>query len=299
MQLVIGLVAGAIVFGALGFWLGTTRGERRGLESGRGLGLEAGRQEGLVQARTESDARIRSIVEAVRRGRIPPGLTPGSAEAELQRALQEGWAPRETERAAALREAVGRVSAFLEKSVRGPLTGIGEEATPAELRERIGRALGALQDLDFFAKEVPAERQGTDLGTLVQRVSKEFVSDQGIGVRLAMSDVGVRASVNAAALMDALYLVLHNAGRFGDGQTVDLGVARDGTRAKIVVRDRGRGFSEEAFRRAFDPFYSTSDEGLGLGLPHARRVIEAMGGRIELRNVPDGGAEVEVSFPGA
>jgi signal transduction histidine kinase len=114
-----------------------------------------------------------------------------------------------------------------------------------------------------------------------------------------MSDVGVRASVNAAALMDALYLVLHNAGRFGDGQTVDLGVARDGTRAKIVVRDRGRGFSEEAFRRAFDPFYSTSDEGLGLGLPHARRVIEAMGGRIELRNVPDGGAEVEVSFPGA
>lgn len=299
MQLVIGLVAGAVVFGALGFWLGTTRGEQRGLESGRGLGLEAGRQEGLVRARSESDARLRSIVEAVRRGRTPPSLTPGSAEAELQRALEEGWAPRDTERAAALREAVGRVRAFLEKSVRGPLEGVGEGATPAELRERIGRALGSLQDLDFFAKEVPEERQGTDLGALVQRVSKEFVSDQGIGVRLAMSDVGVRASVNAAALMDALYLVLHNAGRFGNRQTVDLGVAKDGSRAKIVVRDRGLGFSEEAFRRAFDPFYSTSDEGLGLGLPHARKVIEAMGGRIELRNVPDSGAEVEISFPSA
>ena len=299
MQLVIGLVAGAVVFGALGFWLGTTRGEQRGLESGRGLGLEAGRQEGLVRARAESDARLRSIVEAVRRGRTPPGLTPGSAEAELQRALEEGWAPRDTERAAALREAVGRVRAFLEKSVRSPLAGIGDGATPAELRERIGRALGALQDLDFFAKEVPEERQGTDLGALAQRVSKEFVSDQGIGVRLAMSDMGVRASVNAAALMDALYLVLHNAGRFGNRQTVDLGVAKDGSRAKIVVRDRGLGFSQEAFRRAFDPFYSTSDDGLGLGLPHARKVIEAMGGRIELRNVPDGGAEVEISFPSA
>jgi signal transduction histidine kinase len=97
--------------------------------------------------------------------------------------------------------------------------------------------------------------------------------------------------------MDALYLVLHNAGRFGQGGTVDLTVSRNGGRSKITVRDRGSGFSEEAFRRAFDPFYSTSEEGLGLGLPHARRVVESMGGTIELRNVPDGGAEVEISFP--
>jgi signal transduction histidine kinase len=296
MQVVIGLVAGAIVFGALGLWIGTSRGERRGRESGHAQGLEAGRKEGLTRARAEGDARLRSLVDAVRRGRTPPGLPPGSAEADLQKALEQGWAPRESERAAALREAVGRVSSFLERSVRGPLTGFDDSATPEELRERIGRALGALQDLDFFGKELPAERLGTDLGSLAQRVSREFVSDQGVGVRLA-SDSGVRASVNPAALMDALYLVLHNAGRFGNRQTVDLGVAREGPRAKITVRDRGGGFSEEAFRRAFDPFYSTSEEGLGLGLPHARKVVEGMGGRIELRNVPDGGAEVEISFP--
>jgi len=298
MQVVIGLVAGAVIFGALGLWVGTARGERRGRESGHAQGLEAGRKEGLAQARAEGDARLRSLVESVRRGRTPTGLPAGSPEADLQKALEQGWAPRESERAAALREAVGRVSSFLEKSVRGPLTGIGDSATPEELRERIGRALGALQDLDFFGKEPPAERLGTDLGALAQRVSREFVSDQGVGVRLA-SDAGVRASVNPSALMDALYLVLHNAGRFGNRQTVDLGVTRDGSRAKITVRDRGAGFSEEAFRRAFDPFYSTSDDGLGLGLPHARKVVEAMGGRIELRNVPDGGAEVEISFPSA
>ena len=97
--------------------------------------------------------------------------------------------------------------------------------------------------------------------------------------------------------MDALYLVLHNASRFGGGATVDLSVAELDGRAHLTVRDRGEGFSEEAFARAFDPFYSTSDEGLGLGLPHVRKVIESMGGRIELRNVPDGGAEVEISFP--
>jgi two-component system C4-dicarboxylate transport sensor histidine kinase DctB len=261
------------------------------------LGLETGRQEGLARSRTEAETRLRSLVDAVRRGRTPQGLAPGSAEAELQRALQEGWAPRETERAAALREAVGRVSAFLEKAVREPLSAASEGDTPTQLRERIDRALGALADLDFFGKETPAERQGTDVSALAQRVSREFVTDQGVGVRLAMADMGVRVSVNAQALMDALYLVLHNAGRFGNRQTIELGVAREGPRAKITVRDRGPGFSEEAFRRAFDPFYSTSDAGLGLGLPHARRTIEAMGGRIELKNVPDGGAEVEISFP--
>jgi len=280
MEVVIGIVAGAVL-GAVGLFAGRSSGRKAGWE-------EAGR---------EVEGRLRSLVETVRRGKIPSDVGAGTPEAALQEALRDGWAPREVEREAALREAVGRVSAFLEKSVRQPLTGIGQNADGAELRERIGRALGALEDLDFFVKEADETREGTDLVALARRVSKEFVTDQGLAVRLMLSGVIVRATVNAAALMDALYLVLHNAGRFGEGRTVDLTVASDGGRARITVRDRGKGFSEEAFRRAFDPFYSTSDDGLGLGLPHARRVIEGMGGRIELRNVPDGGAEVEISFP--
>lgn len=280
MEAVIGIVVG-VVLGAVGLSVGLSRGRKAGLEEG-------GR---------EVEGRLSSLVEAVRRGRIPSDVAAGTPEAALQQALKDGWAPREAEREAALREAVGRVSAFLQKSVRQPLTGLSDQAGAAELRERIDRALGALEDLDFFVREADETRQGTDLSALAQKVSKEFVADQGMGVRLLLGGAAIRATVNAAALMDALYLILHNASRFGEGQTVDLTVESDGGRAKITVRDHGKGFSEEAFRRAFDPFYSTSDDGLGLGLPHARKVIEGMGGRIELRNVPDGGAEVEISFP--
>jgi signal transduction histidine kinase len=280
MEVLIGIVAG-LALGAVGLSVGLSRGRKAGVEEGR----------------REVDSRLRALVDSVRRGRIPSDVTSGSPEAALQRALQEGWAPRETERGEALREAVGRVSSFLQKSVRGPLTGFGEEASAAELRERIGRALGALEDLDFFVREAEGVRARTDLSALAQQVTKEFVHDQGLGVRLMLSDAVVRADVSPSALMDVLYLVLHNAARFGEGQTVDVTVSGDGGRAKIIVRDRGKGFSEEAFRRAFDPFYSTSEDGLGLGLPHARKVIEGMGGRIDLRNVPDGGAEVEISFP--
>ena len=280
MEVVIGVVVG-LVLGAVGLSMGTARGRKAGAE----------------EARREVEARLRSLVEAVRRGKLPTESAGGTPEAALASALREGWAPRETERAAALREAVGRVSAFLDKSVRGPLSGFDERASAEELRERIDRALGALEDLNFFIRESEGATEGADLVPLAQKVSKEFVADQGLGVRLLLSEPTVRASVNPGALMDALYLVLHNASRFGRNQTIDLTVAQEGGRAKITVRDHGDGFSEEAFQRAFDPFYSTSEDGLGLGLPHARKVIEGMGGTIELRNVPDGGAEVEISFP--
>ena len=130
----------------------------------------------------------------------------------------------------------------------------------------------------------------------MQHVAREFATDQDVGVRIQLAEASVRATVNAQVLMDSLYLVLHNAGRFGGGATVDVTVQAVDGRALVTVRDRGEGFTEEAFKRAFDPFYSTSKEGLGLGLPHARMLIEGMGGRVELSNVPDGGAEVEVSF---
>ena len=282
MEFAVPIVA-AIVFGAIGL----------------SVGRSSGRSAGLAEGRAAGEGRLRSLIEAVARGRAPQGLAAGSAEAELQAALEQGWAPREEEREAALREAIVRVSTFLKTSVRDPLTGFSADAGAEELVERIERAMGALQDLDFFIGDIGEAREGTDLAALAQRVSREFAADQEVGVRLRLSGVPVRAVVNPSALMDALYLVLHNAARFGGGTTVDLTVEESDRRARIVVRDRGDGFSEEAFARAFDPFYSTSDEGLGLGLPHARKVVEGMDGRIELSNVPDGGAEVEISFAAA
>jgi signal transduction histidine kinase len=276
---------------------GQAQGRLRGAEEGRSEGFEKGRAMGVEEAREASEARLQALIDAVKRGRKLEEVAPGSVEARLQSALEVGWAPRETEREAALREAIGRVSSFLHAQVREPLAGVSEESDEAELRERIERALGSLEDLEFFIRETEEVRQGADLTKLAQTVAREFAGDHDVGVRVMLGQAAIRAHVNTTALMDALYLVLHNADRFGGGGTIDLTVDEEGGRARITVRDRGEGFSEEAFKRAFDPFYSTSDEGLGLGLPHARKVIEEMGGAIELRNMPDGGAEVEVTLP--
>ena len=129
-------------------------GKRTGLAEGMAAGREEGRKAGLAEGRGEYEAALRSVIDAVKRGRVPEGLESGSAEAELLEALAVGWAPREIEREAAMREAVMRVSAYLARAVREPLDGAPAEAEAEELRERIERALGALQDLDFFIEEI-------------------------------------------------------------------------------------------------------------------------------------------------
>lgn len=51
---------------------------------------------------------------------------------------------------------------------------------------------------------------------------------------------------------------------------------------RITIRDNGPGIPQEVQPRVFDPFYTTKARGTGLGMPIARRIIEAHGGRIGL-----------------
>jgi two-component system sensor histidine kinase TtrS len=103
--------------------------------------------------------------------------------------------------------------------------------------------------------------------------------------------------VEPEPIKDAIFLVLHNAGEFGEGQPVQVTLGADGGKAHVRIRDEGPGFSAEALLKAMDPFYSTSPGGLGLGLPHARKVVNSQGGEVFLRNGETGGAEVEIVLP--
>lgn len=65
----------------------------------------------------------------------------------------------------------------------------------------------------------------------------------------------------------------------------------------IYIRDNGPGFSSENLGKAFEPFFTTKETGTGLGLAISKRIILSHGGRILLRNRPEGGAEFTLLLP--
>jgi signal transduction histidine kinase len=66
---------------------------------------------------------------------------------------------------------------------------------------------------------------------------------------------------------------------------------------RIVVRDNGPGLAPEQRRNAFEPFYTTKTQGTGLGLPIARRIVEAHGGTLEVGSNARPGAELIITLP--
>lgn len=80
---------------------------------------------------------------------------------------------------------------------------------------------------------------------------------------------------------------------------VTIAAEREGDMAVVWVRDSGVGISDGDAEKIFEPFYSSKAAGcgLGLGLPIARRLIQAQGGTLHAHNRPGGGAEFEVRLP--
>ena len=67
--------------------------------------------------------------------------------------------------------------------------------------------------------------------------------------------------------------------------------------ARVSVLDNGPGIPEAMLPRLFTPFATSKAHGTGLGLAVSRRIIDAHGGRIEVRNRARGGAEAAIYLP--
>jgi PAS domain S-box-containing protein len=66
---------------------------------------------------------------------------------------------------------------------------------------------------------------------------------------------------------------------------------------RITVRDNGIGISNEVGEHLFDRFFTTKEEGLGMGLAIVRSIVEAHGGKIDAENVKGGGARFHFTLP--
>ncbi|MBI4830087.1 MAG: hypothetical protein HY801_00725 [Candidatus Lindowbacteria bacterium] len=77
--------------------------------------------------------------------------------------------------------------------------------------------------------------------------------------------------------------------------------ASDTTRpmVNVIISDTGEGIPPEAITRIFDPFFSTKDEGIGLGLSLVHKIIENHRGRIRVSSKQGAGTTFTISLPAA
>lgn len=138
----------------------------------------------------------------------------------------------------------------------------------------------------------------------LSRLAFEVVEDYRVlarrGVRLVFRPAGEELMVIAdpSWLRRALRHLLDNsakalAGKVGE---ITVQVEREGSWAVVSVRDTAGGVFEEHLPRLFEPHFSTTSEGSGLGLSVVWRVCQKAGGRAEARNLPPG-LEVRMLLP--
>ena len=79
---------------------------------------------------------------------------------------------------------------------------------------------------------------------------------------------------------------------------IDITTGGDGNgKICLSVRDHGPGIRDQAHERLFDQFFTTKEQGLGMGLAIVRSIVESHGGKIHAENVADGGARFYFTLP--
>jgi PAS domain S-box-containing protein len=185
---------------------------------------------------------------------------------------------------------------------RGQYSERAVEAIVAQA-DRLGRLI---EDL-LLASQIEADR------LLLRRADRDLVGEArdavaqlgevGSVVRVEAPDAPLIVSIDRQRLGQVWANLLTNAIKYSpDGGEILVRVDRQANEARVTVIDHGVGIPPEAVPRLFDRFYrvaKAADEapGLGLGLYISNRIVQAHGGRIEVRSTPGQGSAFTVVLP--
>ena len=91
-------------------------------------------------------------------------------------------------------------------------------------------------------------------------------------------------------------LMLNSIEAMPDGGMLSITADRTSDALRLEISDTGRGIGEEEAKKIFEPFYTTKTNGLGLGMPYARKIVEQHGGSISLKSRPGEGTTISIIF---
>ena len=195
----------------------------------------------------------------------------------------------------------GHVAAMREGVVTDPEATEESLAVVAAEAERLGRLVNDVLDLaKLDAHRFTVLTEEVDMSRLCDRAYSTFAEEarqRGIDYTHEADGAPVIVS-DGDRVLQIISNLLSNAFRWTpDGGRIELELAsRNGT-VTVDVADTGPGIGQEERERIFRPFWSTDGRGTGLGLPIARELAVALGGRIELQSEPGRGSRFRLVLP--
>ena len=169
--------------------------------------------------------------------------------------------------------------------------------------EMIQRQVENMREIarDFHAFAGEHKRiEDVDLEAVIDEVlesTRGWAESQQIAVE--KQGQGAKVQADPDELRRAVVNLVHNAlEAMPEGGALQILLQSTPEEAIVEIRDTGHGIDPEVEARLFEPYMTTRSSGTGLGLAIVRRVIEDLGGRVELFNKTHGrGAVARVSLP--
>jgi PAS domain S-box-containing protein len=256
-----------------------------GESEGVGFVLDLSRRKRAEAEARESERRYREVQMALAHSNR--AATMGQLTASIAHEIRQPITAVSTYASAASRW-LGARPANLDE-VRQALDGIVDEAT------RAGGIISGIRDL---VRKAPPRKDRVDINEAVLEVielTRGEAAKNEVSVLTVLGDALPLVLGDRVQLQQVMLNLIVNAieamGATGTGpREVLISTAADSSNGvSIAVRDSGPGLPPEEITRVFDPFYTTKESGLGMGLSICRSIVETHGGRLwACTNEPQG-----------
>ena len=233
--------------------------------------------------------------------------------------------------------AMGQIAMQVAHEVRNPLGSIelfvsmmkkdfAPDSTEMELMQHITSARHSINhiisNLLEYSRPKPVPRDRLDLGpVLLEFVEfvKHTAEQQSVEIHLAEPSLGLWVTGNEQLIKQTLLNLFMNACQaMEEGGDLYLEAASEEVTDSVVlerfqkqtsrardqlevirltIKDTGRGMDEETQKRLFDPFFTTREQGTGLGMSIVHKTMASHGGAILVQSKQDQGTQIDLLFP--